>query len=1272
MRRLFMLRPASMKPGKWFLALVLVIGLATGLSLVLTPAPQVHAASTFSVESIGGSIGLGSADLKTTVINILKWVLGALTLVALVYLIYGGFLWLTAAGDERRIEKAKQVILQALIGMVIVLLAWAIVIFVAGGISNILGQSSGGNNGPPCTANCLPSGNSTLDITAITSCAEPPNFADNVPRSSNISLTFNRDLDIQSVKDAVTQGTANPHLIIEKCADPTCSTLAAPATPHPINNQVFSGSAPVGAKGSTLAEWVAKDNTITFYHNSFSTDENNPDNMYFEKSTTYRVTIPKDQATYPIKDITSPVARILQHCQQQNLVQIPGDHCTESGNNIYWVFQVGNDTAGKPLDPQSTVPSSDYITNLNSVPDQNVDRSAVLGINFNGGIDPQSVSTTNFQVFKFTTPPTTGQHWTDGTPAGLPLDPNDFTIAVNSGGTGAWLQLKPGKLFEPFTWYQVKVKDFRNLCGTTQTTNPYVWVFETNDTAPGVVQVYPGNENNTACPTTKVFIQFATSMYQVGNGDCENQQYGGGSFVRDGGMLVDGKPVAGRQLHVVDPIVDSNNPNNYCKLYEFTPDTFALTPGKTYSVGVNTDKVINMNGDKLSWGDKPPADQYSQNAWHFTVAPPATCVQAPVITQVSPDHGANGQCVSVIGSYFTKQPPYNDNQSKPEPGDRLELGSVDQKPSVKSWTDNGVVGSVVAGSLPTGQKHSYRLTVDYPAPIGPVTSAPFDFQLDSGTAGQGPCLVSLNPNSGPVGTTLNAQGENFGSTQGDVFVSTIPSPWWAVGPGTWHDTHIDSITVNNATPVSPPISLVQIRDSNNQLSNSLPFTVTPAPPGNVTVPQIVQDATCNLQQNIIPSPTPQPNDTQACLNSSIAARFNVPMKASTLVDGNFKFEDCSGSCVPVAHSFAAVGTQEFLITPNAKLKPSTPYRVTVTTNLQSQAGVAMASDYVWNFTTKAGTADCQPTNIAILPGNTSFQSQPFSLAMKAVATTASCQTLAGGFACAWASTLKTVADVTGSLTENETAFSPSAGAVAGTTDISAKCENITGHLSLTYNPNSVSCQTNADCSKNSYGESCPGSVCLNNACTPVLNKLVPNNGAAGTYTTLEGCWFGGYVANQSKVTFTSNVDSAFPNQAACAAPGSLWSNNRIIQESPVAATTGPVVVTRSDSQKTDPNAVGTNPNFTVNATQYPGICNIFPSQEFPGDGFTVSGDRFGSKIAGDSISLTKILGPTWPVSDVAGTWKNTTIDAIVPNVLLLGTAKYLSHTLAKPRTPIHS
>lgn len=78
--------------------------------------------------------GLPKGDLATTVINIIRWALGLLGLVAVILMVYGGFTWLTAAGNEKKIETAKSIIQGAIIGLVIIILAFSIASFV---INNI-------------------------------------------------------------------------------------------------------------------------------------------------------------------------------------------------------------------------------------------------------------------------------------------------------------------------------------------------------------------------------------------------------------------------------------------------------------------------------------------------------------------------------------------------------------------------------------------------------------------------------------------------------------------------------------------------------------------------------------------------------------------------------------------------------------------------------------------------------------------------------------------------------------------------------------------------------------------------------------------------------------------------------------------------------------------------------------------------------------------------------------------------------------------------------
>ena len=79
-----------------------------------------------------------AGDLKDTIIGIINAVIGVLGVVAVVIIIIGGVGYMTSSGDAGRVKKAKDTILYGLIGLVICVLAFAIVNFV---ISNILSGS---------------------------------------------------------------------------------------------------------------------------------------------------------------------------------------------------------------------------------------------------------------------------------------------------------------------------------------------------------------------------------------------------------------------------------------------------------------------------------------------------------------------------------------------------------------------------------------------------------------------------------------------------------------------------------------------------------------------------------------------------------------------------------------------------------------------------------------------------------------------------------------------------------------------------------------------------------------------------------------------------------------------------------------------------------------------------------------------------------------------------------------------------------------------------
>lgn len=91
-----------------------------------------------NLQQAAGDTGLES-NLTSSVGTIIKIALGTLGTVFLILMVYAGYLWMTAAGDEKKTTKAKDIIKAAVIGLVITVSAYAITSFVT---TKIAGGSS--------------------------------------------------------------------------------------------------------------------------------------------------------------------------------------------------------------------------------------------------------------------------------------------------------------------------------------------------------------------------------------------------------------------------------------------------------------------------------------------------------------------------------------------------------------------------------------------------------------------------------------------------------------------------------------------------------------------------------------------------------------------------------------------------------------------------------------------------------------------------------------------------------------------------------------------------------------------------------------------------------------------------------------------------------------------------------------------------------------------------------------------------------------------------
>lgn len=76
----------------------------------------------------GTGIGEGSglSDLASVIGSALQFILSLLGTIMFGYMVYAGYLWMTAQGDEGKIETAKNMMVNTVIGFLVVVSAFAI------------------------------------------------------------------------------------------------------------------------------------------------------------------------------------------------------------------------------------------------------------------------------------------------------------------------------------------------------------------------------------------------------------------------------------------------------------------------------------------------------------------------------------------------------------------------------------------------------------------------------------------------------------------------------------------------------------------------------------------------------------------------------------------------------------------------------------------------------------------------------------------------------------------------------------------------------------------------------------------------------------------------------------------------------------------------------------------------------------------------------------------------------------------------------------------
>ena len=88
--------------------------------------------------------------------DVIKTLLSFVGVIFLVLMVYAGFIWMNARGDERQIEKAQSIIRAAIFGLIITVGAYSITAFV---VPRIVERTSGPASAPPAAQQNPPAPN---------------------------------------------------------------------------------------------------------------------------------------------------------------------------------------------------------------------------------------------------------------------------------------------------------------------------------------------------------------------------------------------------------------------------------------------------------------------------------------------------------------------------------------------------------------------------------------------------------------------------------------------------------------------------------------------------------------------------------------------------------------------------------------------------------------------------------------------------------------------------------------------------------------------------------------------------------------------------------------------------------------------------------------------------------------------------------------------------------------------------------------------------------
>lgn len=116
--------------------LMMLAVLTPNLALAQANVDEGDVFGTREIEDPESGIALGKRSLQATVVRLINVALSLLGIIAVVIVLIGGFKWMTAGGNDDKVAEARKLIFAGIVGMAILLSAWAIARFVLSNLAS--------------------------------------------------------------------------------------------------------------------------------------------------------------------------------------------------------------------------------------------------------------------------------------------------------------------------------------------------------------------------------------------------------------------------------------------------------------------------------------------------------------------------------------------------------------------------------------------------------------------------------------------------------------------------------------------------------------------------------------------------------------------------------------------------------------------------------------------------------------------------------------------------------------------------------------------------------------------------------------------------------------------------------------------------------------------------------------------------------------------------------------------------------------------------------